>query len=48
VDYVGWGRYPLNLKHAQVLTPDNMVPLTAPEGSEQIPHDNGGRAEPQL
>jgi hypothetical protein len=30
VDYLGWGRYPLDLKQAQLLTPENMAPLTLP------------------
>jgi hypothetical protein len=38
VDYLVWGRYPLALKHPQILTPDNMAPLTFPAGSEQSPH----------
>jgi hypothetical protein len=46
VDYLGWGRYPLDLKHAQILTPDNMFPLTAPEDSKRIPHDARGPVEP--
>jgi hypothetical protein len=29
VDYIIWGRYPINVKHAQILTPDNMAPLTS-------------------
>jgi len=35
VDYLVWGRYPLGL-HAQILTPENMAPLTFP-GSVQSP-----------
>jgi hypothetical protein len=38
VDYLVWGRYPLALKHPQILTPDNMAPLTFPAGSGQSPH----------
>jgi hypothetical protein len=38
VDYLIWGRYPLALKHPQILTPDNMAPLTFPAGSGQSPH----------
>ena len=37
VDYVGWGRYPLNLKQAQLLTPQNMAPLTIAAHSELTP-----------
>jgi hypothetical protein len=40
VDYLVWGRYPLALKHPQILTPDNMAPLTFPAGSEWSPHDS--------
>jgi hypothetical protein len=29
VDYLIWGRYPINLKHAQFLTPENMSALTS-------------------
>lgn len=28
VDYLAFGRYPLDLKHSQILTPENMAPLT--------------------
>jgi hypothetical protein len=35
VDYLIWGRYPLGLKHPQVLTPETMTPLTAPASSGQ-------------
>ena len=35
-DYLVWGRYPLGLKHPQVLTPENMAPLTF-RGSAQTP-----------
>ena len=28
VDYLVWGRYPLGIKHPQVLTPEKMAPLT--------------------
>jgi hypothetical protein len=34
VDYLVWGRYPLPLKHAPILTPEKMGPLTLPAGSE--------------
>lgn len=34
VDYVGWGRYPLDLKGAEVLTPPNMAPLMFPASPE--------------
>jgi len=37
VDYLGWGRYPLDLKQAQLLTPENMAPLTLPAASESSP-----------
>ena len=30
VDYLGWGRFPLDLKQAQLLAPENMAPLTLP------------------
>jgi hypothetical protein len=33
VDYVGWGRYPLDLKRAQVLRPEDMAPLMLPVDS---------------
>ena len=33
VDYLGWGRYPLDLKPAQVLKPENVAPLTLPADS---------------
>ncbi len=46
MDYLGWGRYPLDLKHCQVLTPGNMAPLTDIEDSEGIPHDARGPVEP--
>ena len=36
VDYLVWGRYPLTLKHLQILTPQNMDPLTTPIGSPQV------------
>jgi hypothetical protein len=39
VDYLVWGRYPLNLKHAQVLTPQNMDPLKSPVGPVQPASD---------
>lgn len=32
VDYLAWGRYRLTLAHRQILTPENMVPLTFPAG----------------
>jgi hypothetical protein len=35
-DYLLWGRYPLGLKDAQILTPENMAPLTSP-GPVQSP-----------
>jgi hypothetical protein len=38
VDYLGWGRYPLDLKAAQVLTPENMAPLTLTAASEPVSH----------
>jgi len=34
-DYLLFGRFPLPLKDAQVLTPENMGPLTFPAGSER-------------
>jgi hypothetical protein len=42
VDYLVWGRYHLDLKHAQILTPGDMTPLTlppapSPAGTEQAP-----------
>jgi hypothetical protein len=39
VDYLVWGRYPLSLKHLQVLTPQNMSPLTLPDSSGQVAVD---------
>jgi hypothetical protein len=33
VDYLVWGRYPLTLKHLQIVTPQKMDPLTFPAGS---------------
>ena len=36
-DYLLFGRYPLPLKDAQVLTSENMGPLTLPAGSEPSP-----------
>jgi len=33
VDYLGWGRYPLNLRQAQPLKPENMAPLVLPSSS---------------
>jgi hypothetical protein len=33
VDYLGWGRYPIDLKGLQVLTPQNMDRLALPAGS---------------
>jgi hypothetical protein len=38
VDYLLFGRYPLPLKEAQVLAPENMGPLTPPAGSGQSPN----------
>jgi hypothetical protein len=38
VDYLGWGRYPLDLKRAQVLTPEHMAPLVLPADSLPAPH----------
>jgi hypothetical protein len=39
VDYLVWGRYPLNLKHLEVLTPQNMGPLTFNGGAAQAAGD---------
>jgi hypothetical protein len=39
VDYLVWGRYPLTLKHLQILTPQNMDPLRSPAGSGQVARD---------
>ena len=36
VDYLGWGRYPLDLKRAQVLTPEHIVPLIL--SADSTPH----------
>jgi hypothetical protein len=46
VDYIIWGRYPINLKHAQILTPDNMAPLTS---RDDLPtgQQGGATAEPR-
>lgn len=38
VDYLGWGRYPLDLGRVQVLTPEHMVPLTLPADSTPASH----------
>ncbi len=38
VDYLGWGRYPLDLKQAQVLSPVNMDPLRLAAAFEPAPH----------
>jgi hypothetical protein len=38
VDYLVWGRYPLALKHPQILTPDNMAPLIFSAVFGQSPH----------
>lgn len=38
VDYLGWGRYPLDLKAAQVLSPEHMTPLILPADSTPAPH----------
>ena len=35
-DYLVWGRYPLDLKHLQILTPQNMSPLASPASSQQV------------
>jgi hypothetical protein len=48
VDYLGWGRYPLDLKRAQVLTPEKMAPLTDPSVSGQIPRNTDAPVEPRL
>jgi hypothetical protein len=37
VDYLVWGRYPLDLKHAMVLSPENMIPLMGGERTGRIP-----------
>lgn len=37
VDYVVWGRYPLTLKHLQILTPQNMDSLTFRPAASQAP-----------
>ena len=39
VDYLVWGRYPLALKHMQILTPQNMNSLAFPAGSGQVAGD---------
>ncbi len=44
VDYLVWGRYPLALKHPQILTPDNMAPLTFSAGFGQSPHSASAQA----
>jgi hypothetical protein len=39
VDYLGWGRYPLDLKRAEVLKPEHLAPLlTLPADSTPAPH----------
>lgn len=42
VDYLIWGRYPLGLKHEQILTPENMAPLTSSAVSTQNPQSCRG------
>ena len=39
VDYLVWGRYPLTLKHLQILTPKNMDSLKFEVDSEQVVGD---------
>jgi hypothetical protein len=39
VDYLVWGRYPLNLKHLQILTPQKLDPLTFPASTGQVVDD---------
>jgi hypothetical protein len=36
VDYLVWGRYPLNLKHLQILTPQNVDSLTPADSLEVV------------
>jgi hypothetical protein len=36
-DYLVWGRYPLDLKHAQILTPQSMDPLKLSEMESEVP-----------
>ena len=48
VDYLIWGRYPLPLKEAQVLTPEHMGPLTFSAGSGESPHRAGAPVPPPL
>jgi hypothetical protein len=38
VDYLGWGRYPIDRKTAQLLTPANMKPLMVSAASESDAH----------
>jgi hypothetical protein len=38
-DYLVWGRYPLKLKHLQILTPQNMESLAPPAYSGQVVGD---------
>jgi hypothetical protein len=39
VDYLAWGRYPLDLKHRQILTPQNLDPLISPASPRQVAGD---------
>lgn len=48
VDYLVWGRYPLALKHPQILAPENMAPLTFPASSSQSSPSAGALASPPL
>lgn len=36
VDYIGWGRFPLDLKSAKTLTPAEIGPLMTPAASEPV------------
>ena len=44
VDYLVWGRYPLSLKHLQILTPQSMDPLTFPAIGQAVSDPNNPTA----
>ncbi len=45
VDYLIWGRYPLPLKHLQILTPKELAPLISPAPPGETPQ-GAGDSEP--
>ena len=46
VDYLIWGRYNLDLEHAQILTPGDMTPMTRFAGTERARDRAGSLAVP--